>query len=72
MPNPETKWYFAEGYTGGTFDTYILVENPETDPATVKFTFMVPGGGTVERTATVAPCSRMTTRVDDIPGLDNT
>ncbi len=72
VPDPETKWYFAEGYTGGTFDTYILVENPETDPANVKFTFMVPGGGTVERTATAAPCSRMTLRVKDVPGLENT
>ncbi|MBK5093408.1 MAG: SpoIID/LytB domain-containing protein [Actinobacteria bacterium] len=72
VPDTAAKWYFAEGYTGGAFDTYILVENPEMDTANVRFTFMVPGGGTVERTATAAPCSRMTVHVDEIPGLENT
>jgi len=72
VADPQTRWYFAEGYTGGAFDTYILVQNPETEPANVKFTFMIPGGGTIERTATAAPCSRMTVHIDDIPGLENT
>ncbi len=30
-----TSWYLAEGYTGPGFDTYVLLENPNTQAASV-------------------------------------
>lgn len=69
---PQPRWYFAEGYTGGTFETYILVQNPEPNPADVKFTFMLPDGRTIEHTAQAAPSSRMTLMLDSVPGLEET
>ena len=59
-------WFFAEGYTAGGFDTWVLVGNPQDQPAKVTFKLYVPGGGagqTVE--AEVAPHSRYTLHVDD-------
>lgn len=66
-----TGWYFAEGYTGGSFDTYVLVQNPDTEAADVRCTFMVPGGGTIVRSLQAPPCSRVTVHLDEIPGLEN-
>ena len=72
VTSPAEKWYFAEGYTGGSFDTYILVQNPQPVPVDVKFTFMLPGGDTVEQLAQSAPFSRMTVHLDGVPGLEST
>jgi len=63
------RWYFAEGYTAGSFDSYILVQNPYTEPADVKMTFMVPGGQTFVKTLQAQPCSRVTVHLDEVPGL---
>lgn len=68
---PQARWYFAEGYTGGSFDSYILVQNPGTETADITFTFMLPGGKTVTRTAMAPPSSRITVHVDDVPGVEN-
>lgn len=70
-PAPGPRWHFAEGYTGGGFETYILVQNPQPDTAELKFTFMLPGGATVERTATAGPFTRLTLAVDGVPGLED-
>jgi SpoIID/LytB domain protein len=66
-------WYFAEGYTGGSFDTYILVMNPDpSNSALVQASFMLPGGVTKERQFAVPPRSRGTIHVDSLPGLSST
>ena len=39
---PWTTWFLAEGATGEFFDTFILVANPNTEPADV--TLDVPAG----------------------------
>ena len=67
---PSTSWYFAEGYTGPGFDTYLLVFNPQNDTAAVDITFMTPEG---MRSASmdVPPLSRRTMRVNDVlPGAE--
>ena len=66
-----TTWYFGEGYTGGTFDTYILLSNPSTNTAQAKLTFLKPDGSTVEKNLSVGPQSRETIKVDDEPGMGN-
>jgi SpoIID/LytB domain protein len=69
---PQKRWYLAEGYTSPNFLTYVLVQNPAPEPATVKYTFMVPGGAApIERTIQVPASSRTTLKVNDIPGLEN-
>jgi SpoIID/LytB domain protein len=65
------SWYFAEGYTGGDFDTYILVENPEANAANIKVTYNNPAGGGAEKEYKVKAKSRFTIHVDEIPGLEN-
>ncbi len=67
------QWYFAEGYTGGHFDTWVLVMNPdETRTARVTATFMQPGGAVKQYELQVPPRSRSTIHVDAVPGLDST
>ncbi|MDI6830182.1 MAG: SpoIID/LytB domain-containing protein [Actinomycetota bacterium] len=70
-PSPERAWYFAEGYTGDEFDTYILLANPEEEAAEAKLTFMLPDATTRELSLEVAARSRVTVHVDDLPGLGN-
>jgi SpoIID/LytB domain protein len=67
------QWYFAEGYTGGLFDTWLLVMNPDGErSAEVTATFMLPGGKNEEHKIKVPPLSRGTIHVDDLPGLEST
>ncbi|MDY6794582.1 MAG: SpoIID/LytB domain-containing protein [Actinomycetota bacterium] len=39
------SWLFAEGYTGGDFDTWILVGNPHDMTVNARLNLYVPGGG---------------------------
>ena len=56
-------WYLAEGYTGGTFDTWVCVQNPNDDTADLTVTFMTPSGSSVI-TDTVSGNSRKTFSAD--------
>ncbi len=65
-PETSTSWSFAEGYTGGSFDTWVLVGNPGDEAASVTFRLMVPGsGGGKTVHAVVAPHARYTLHADD-------
>ncbi|MBC7228922.1 MAG: SpoIID/LytB domain-containing protein [Actinobacteria bacterium] len=64
-PQLSREWLFAEGYTGGSFDTWVLVGNPGEDTARVRFDLYVPGGGGRTVEAEVKPRSRYTLHVDD-------
>jgi hypothetical protein len=69
------EYPLAEGATGPFFDLEILLANPNLVSAPVTVTFLTPasgGLGVVVRNYTLAPQSRLTIRVDDIPGLENT
>ncbi|MDY6796452.1 MAG: DUF5719 family protein [Actinomycetota bacterium] len=71
VPSPSRSWYLAEGYTGsnatgGEFDTWVLVQNPNDSSANITATFMQPGGVNTDRSYTLAPHSRFTIHVDDI------
>ncbi len=63
-------WDFAEGYTAGDFDTWLLLANPGTEQAQVHCSFMLEGGGTVERDYRVPARSRFTVEVDEIEGME--
>lgn len=62
-------WYFAEGAALNGVDTYVLVLNPGTEPAEVRVTASTDAGASVSTTRTVAPGSRETVRLADLPGL---
>jgi hypothetical protein len=59
-----TKWFIAEGATGGFFDLYILIGNPSDQDATVTITYLLPDGSHFDKTYPVARLSRRTIAVD--------
>lgn len=78
------EYPLAEGATGPFFDLDILLANPNLVPVPVTVIFLTPSAGaadaaaiigeraTVTQNYTLAPQSRLTIRVDDIPGLEDT
>ena len=60
VTDPAYTWYLAEGYTGGGFSTYILLQNPYSVATTVSVTYMIQGGGAEVRSHTVPAYSRYT------------
>lgn len=68
---PSANWYLAEGYTAEQFDTWILVQNPDDDAASVNVTFMREDGSTLPVAMEVAARSRSTIHVDEIRGLES-
>ncbi|MDD5747711.1 MAG: L,D-transpeptidase [Actinomycetota bacterium] len=72
VSSPSETWYLAEGYTGDSFDEFILFENPQDVKTSAHVLFMLPGGKNLEQTVSINPHSRFTLHVDDIPGLAST
>ena len=62
-------WHFAEGATGSFFDCFILVVNPNPEPAEIEARFARPDGQVVTRTYTVLPERRLTIWVDAVDPL---
>jgi uncharacterized repeat protein (TIGR01451 family) len=68
-----TTWFLAEGATHGSFDLFYLIQNPGPAAAAVEIAYLRPAPlAPIIRTYTVAPNSRYTIRVDDVPGLAET
>lgn len=44
---PATSWFLADGTTRGKFKTFLLLANPNPDPATVEVTFLTASSGPV-------------------------
>jgi subtilisin family serine protease len=63
---PGKTWYFAAGASRGGFDTWLLVENPGTVPATVKVSFMTDAGAVVTQPLFVLPHSRTSLYTDPL------
>ena len=63
------KWYFAEGCTNGSFDTWVLLNNPGEEAANARLTFMLGDGSTLSQDITVGPHSRGTVKVNDVNGM---
>jgi hypothetical protein len=64
------EWHFAEGATGGLFDTFLLLSNPGTNDATVRLTLYVEGRGRFTASApallkTVPAGRRITIHMND-------
>jgi hypothetical protein len=61
-------WYFAEGYTGGAFDTYLLLANPGDSSAHATVTLLADSGTRSNINVTVGAHSRRTVEIDRIKG----
>jgi hypothetical protein len=72
VPESANYWYLAEGYTGGDFDTYVLIMNPNNERVTVDVNYLLPDGKITPAGYTVEPYSRYTIHVDAVPGLSST
>jgi hypothetical protein len=57
------NWFHAEGATGAFFTTYILVSNPQLNPANVTLTFLLDNGDTVTVPKVVPAERRMTVNI---------
>lgn len=56
---PAKSWFLPEGSTGGGMETWILVQNPNNDPAHVKITYMTEAGLVVGPEVDIPANSRM-------------
>jgi hypothetical protein len=72
VTHPAANWYLAEGYTGGAFDTWVLMQNPSDETLEVRATFMRPDADPVVKDYSVEAGKRFTIEVDAIEGLEST
>ncbi|MBN1289171.1 MAG: hypothetical protein JXA49_06000, partial [Actinobacteria bacterium] len=67
----QNDYFLAEGTSGWGFTTYVLVQNPNDQPADVAISYMTSNGPQTPPGFTMPPNSRKTVRVNDIlPGAD--
>ena len=67
-----TTWYFAEGYTGGGFDEYVCIFNPQETGTTFDVDMMLPDGRVQTTSFTLGPKTRITLHVDEFTGMEDT
>ncbi|HEV7664320.1 MAG TPA: S8 family peptidase [Chloroflexota bacterium] len=63
---PGKTWYLAAGASRAGFDTWLLVENPGNNPATVKVSFMTEAGTVINQPLFVLPHSRTSLYTDPL------
>ena len=62
---PATSWFLAEGATGPFFDCFILLANPNGQPATATIDYLLSDGRTFSKAYTVPANGRFTVWVDE-------
>ncbi|MBU4194374.1 MAG: right-handed parallel beta-helix repeat-containing protein [Actinomycetia bacterium] len=65
VTGPAKTWYLAEGCTAGGFETWVLVQNPGDEDATVNLTYMTESGAFQGPRLELAAHSRQTVNVAD-------
>ncbi len=68
ISEPSTRWYLAEGATQPGMEEWISLMNPNSSGATIKITYMFPGGGTKVQSFPMPATSRETVNVNKIVG----
>lgn len=63
-----TTWYFAEGYTGDSFEEWLCLQNPSALSAGVNITYMFRGGEALTKTITIPAYTRETLSVNSDVG----
>jgi hypothetical protein len=61
--SPATDWFLAEGATGTFFTTFVLMANPNADPADLDITYFPASGLPVSKTQTLAGNARLTLNI---------
>jgi len=64
-----TTWDLAEGFTGQDFTTYLLIQNPQTNPAVITVNYLVENGNNVSKTYTINAQKRFTINAANDIGL---
>ncbi len=63
---PDRTWLFAEGSTQNPFHTWLLLQNPNDQPATATITYLVQGGAPVSQVVALPPDSRTSVFVNEV------
>lgn len=63
--NVSKQWYFAEGYTGGSFSTWLTLENPNSQTATVQVRYLLGSGAPILKQYLLTASSRYTIQVNN-------
>lgn len=66
LPAEPISWYFAEGNTMPGFDTWIVIQNPLSEPALARVSFMTQDGLVANQTVRIPPNSRQSVHVNEI------
>ena len=56
---PALRWFLAEGATGGTFDEFVLIANPNASAATLRVSYLRAGKAPLVKTYVAAARSRL-------------
>jgi hypothetical protein len=65
-PAPAKTWYLAAGGSRAGFDTWLLLENPNNAPASVKVTFLTDTGAVAAQPLFVQPHARLSLYTDPL------
>ncbi|MBI4494413.1 MAG: hypothetical protein HY690_16645 [Chloroflexi bacterium] len=65
---PGRRWYLAEASTREPFETWILLQNPGDQPATVDLTYALVGGSDQQQRVQVPPTSRLSIFANQVVG----
>ncbi len=68
---PSTNWYLPEGYTGAGFDTWVLVQNPGSESATVTLKFQVENGSAPNKVISLPAGTRQQVHLNELEGLSD-
>ncbi|MDD5748099.1 MAG: molybdopterin-dependent oxidoreductase [Actinomycetota bacterium] len=66
--NIPSTWYLAEGYTGGGFEEWICIANPNSWETKAEIEYMIEGENPVKKETTIKARSRKSIRVNDVVG----
>ncbi len=62
---PALQWFLAEGATGAFFDLFVLIANPNAEPARLTVDYLLPNGTALSKDYVLTANSRSTIWVDD-------
>ncbi|HEY5527722.1 MAG TPA: hypothetical protein VIK02_09080, partial [Candidatus Anoxymicrobiaceae bacterium] len=65
MDKAHTTFYLPDGQTSGGYETWTLVQNPNTTAVNVEVSYLKAGGGVITLTNSIPPNSRMTFNMAD-------
>lgn len=68
---PAIRWYLPEGSADWGFETWLLIQNPNGQPADCRITYMLEQGEPVVRNETIPPSARRTFSMADAIGAED-